>query len=161
MICAKSYQDIPDDPRDKWADYEEEVVEEEVVEEEEEEIPMDKKRIKMTDKELAMAMWVYVKLYIASAELCTESPAVTDLKTRFLRAHGKGIFYWYNACFLCQRYVSEIAQCNCPLSEGGKDCGFDSTWMDVTRYAENEEHRQKALVACDKILKIIEEEGDD
>jgi hypothetical protein len=33
--------------------------------------------------------------------------------------------------------------------------------MDVTRYSENEEHRQKALVACDKILKIIEEEEDD
>ena len=159
MICARSYQDIPDDPRDKWfEDYEEE---EEEIEEEEKEIPMDKKRIKMTDKELAIAMWIYLKLYIEKAELSTEALTVTQLKVNFLKAHGKGQFYWYNACFLCQRYVSEIAHCNCPLSEGGKDCGVDSTWMDVTRYAENEEHRQKALVACDKILKIIEEEEDD
>ena len=34
MICARSYQDIPDDPRDKWLAEEEE---EETVEEEEEE----------------------------------------------------------------------------------------------------------------------------
>ena len=119
------------------------------------------KRIKMTDKELAIAMWIYLKLYIESAQLSTEALTVTQLKVNFLRAHGKGQFYWYNACFLCQRYISEIAQCNCPLSEGGKDCGFGSTWLNVVGYAKDEEHRQKALVACDKILKIIEEEEDD
>lgn len=156
MICARSYQDIPDDPRDEWFDEEEE----ETVEEEEKEILMDKKRIKMTDKELAIAMWIYVKLHIEKSELYTESPSVTSLKTRFLRTHGKGIFYWYNACLLCQRYVSEIAQCNCPLSEGGKDCGQGSIWMDVVDYARDEEHRQKALKACDKILKIVEAENE-
>lgn len=157
MICARSYQDIPDDPRDKWLAEEEE---EETVEEEEEEISMDKKRIKMTDKELAIAMWVYIKLYIESAELCTETPTITDLKVRFLRAHGKGMFYWYNSCLLCQRYISEINQCNCPLSEGGKDCGQGSTWLDVVSYARSEERRQKALRECDKILKIMEAEDE-
>jgi hypothetical protein len=119
-----------------------------------------KKRINLTDKELAIAMWVYIKLYIESAKLCTESPAVTQLKVNFLRAHGKGQFYWYNACFLCQRYISEIGQCNCPLSEDGKDCGIDSPWMYVTGYARDEEHRQKALVACDKIIAIMEAENE-
>ncbi len=155
MICARSYQDIPDDPRDKcFEDYEEEI------EEEEKEIPMDKKRIKMTDKELAIAMWVYIKLYIESTKLCTESPSVTQLKTRFLRAHRKGMFYWYNSCLLCQRYISEIDKCNCPLSEDGKDCGQGSTWFDVTGYARSEERRQKALWACDRILKIMEAEDE-
>ena len=119
-----------------------------------------KKRINLTDKELAIAMWVYIKLYIENAELCTESLTVTQLKSYFLREHGKGFFYWYNACFLCQRYISETSHCNCPLSEGGKDCGFGSTWLDVVGYAKDEEHRQKALKACDKILKIMEAEDD-
>lgn len=119
-----------------------------------------KKRINLTDKELAIAMWVYVKLYIASAKLCTESPSVTQLKVGFLRTHGKGFFYWYNACLLCQRYISETEQCNCPLSEGGKDCGVDSTFGDVIKYARDEEHRQKALVACDKIIAIMEAEDE-
>lgn len=119
-----------------------------------------KKRIKMTDKELAIAMWVYIKLYIESAELCTEALSVTNLKARFLRAHGKGFFYWYNSCLLCQRYISETGQCNCPLSEDGKDCGFDSSWFDVTNYARDEEFRQKALRACDKIIAIMEAEDE-
>jgi hypothetical protein len=119
-----------------------------------------KKRINLTDKELAIAMWVYIKLYIESAKLCTESPSVTNLKTRFLRALGKRLFYWYNACFLCQRYISEMVQCNCPLSEDGNDCGEGSAWFDVVCYARDEEHRQKALVACDKIIKIMEAENE-
>lgn len=121
-----------------------------------------KKRINLTDGELAIAMWLYVKERIKSADITRTEyrESVTGMKQHFLAEHGKGRHYWYNACFLCQRYVSEIAQCNCPLSEDGKDCGFDSTWMDVIRYAENEEHRQKALVACDKILKIMEREAE-
>lgn len=119
-----------------------------------------KKRINLTDKELAIAMWVYIKLYIESAKLCTESPSVTSLKTRFLRAHGKGIFYWYNACLLCQRYISEVTQCNCPLSEDGKDCGLGSTWLKVASFATSEKHRQIALEACDKIIAIMEAEDE-
>lgn len=119
-----------------------------------------KKRINLTDKELAIAMWVYIKLYIESAKLCTEPPSVTQLKTSFLREHGKGSLYWYNACLLCQRYINEVAQCNCPLSEGGKDCGFGSAWWDIMDYAITEERRQRALKACDKILKIMEAENE-
>lgn len=119
-----------------------------------------KKRINLTDKELAIAMWVYIKLYIKSVKLYTESLSVTQLKASFLRAHGKGIFYWYNACLLCQRYINEVAQCNCPLSEDGKDCGFGSAWWDIAHYAITEEHRQKALKECDKILKIMEAENE-
>lgn len=119
-----------------------------------------KKRIKMTDKELAVAMWVYIKLYIEGAELNTESPSVTNLKADFLKAHEKGFFYWYNACLLCQRYVNENGTCNCPLSEDGKDCGVDSSWWDVARYSLTEEDRQKALKACDKIIKIMEAENE-
>ena len=120
-----------------------------------------KKRIKMTDKELAIAIWVYIKLYIEGAELNTESLSVVQLKTRFLRAHGKGMLYWYNSCLLCQRYINENGKCNCPLSEDGKDCGVDSSWWDVSRYAVTEENRQKALKACDKIIKIMEAEKDE
>lgn len=121
---------------------------------------MSKKRIKMTDKELAVAMWIYVKEYIKSAELCTESLPIPRLKVDFLKAHGKGMFYWYNDCLLCQRHINENGECNCPLSENGKDCGMGSTWWDVIHYAITEEHRQMALKACDKIIKIMEAENE-
>ena len=119
-----------------------------------------KKRINLTDKELAIAMWVYIRLYIENAELCTESLTVTQLKENFLRAHGKGFFYWYNACFLCQRHINEGGKCHCPLSEGGKDCGVGSTWFEVIDYAKDKVHRQKALKACDKIIKIMKAENE-
>ena len=121
-----------------------------------------KKRINLTDGELAIAMWLYVKERIKSADITrTEySESVIGMKLHFLAEHGKGKHYWYNACLLCQRYVSERGTCDCPLSEGGLDCGVGSTWFEVVDYTKDEEHRQKALKACDKIIKITEAENE-
>ena len=124
---------------------------------------MIKKRIKLTDKELAIAMWVYIKLYIEGAELNTESLSVVQLKTHFLHAHGKNSNYWYNLCLLCQRYITEgyNTRCKCPLAEGGLCCSIGSSWWAVACYANSEEHKQRALKACDKIIKIMEAEKDE
>ena len=122
-----------------------------------------KKRINLTDKELAIAMWIYVKERIKNADIsCIEKYAsITGMKLHFLAEHGKGEHYWYNACLLCQRHISEIGFCDCPLSEYGLDCGTGSTWMKVVGFGTSEENRQKALEACDKILKIMENEKDE
>ena len=121
-----------------------------------------KKRINLTDGELAIAMWLYVKERIKSADItCTEKyESVTGLKLYFLAEHGKGKHYWYNACLLCQRYVSEGGTCDCPLSEGGLDCGIGSTWLQVASFTTSEVHRQKALKACDRIIRIMEIENE-
>jgi hypothetical protein len=121
-----------------------------------------KKRINLTDGELAIAMWLYVKEKIKSADItgAEKYESVTEMKQHFLKEHSKGEHYWYNVCLLCQRYVSERGTCDCPLSEGGLDCGSGSTWLQVANFATSEAHRQKALKACDKIIRIMEREAE-
>lgn len=121
-----------------------------------------KKRINLTDGELAIAMWLYVKERIKNADIThiEYHESVTGIKLHFLAEHGKGKHYWYNACLLCQRYVTEGGTCDCPLSEGGLDCGIGSTWLKVASFATSEKHRQIALEACDKIIKIMEAEDE-
>lgn len=121
-----------------------------------------KKRINLTDGELAVGMWLYIKEKIKVAELNTESLAITDMKIQYLKEHGKARDYWYNYCLLCQRYMSEgyNETCNCPLFEGGLCCSIGSSWWIVTCYATSEEHRQRALKACDKIIRIMEREAE-
>ena len=121
-----------------------------------------KKRINLTDGELAVGMWLYIKERIKSANLCTEADSITSMKIQYLQEHGKGSKYWYNYCLLCQRYMSEgyNEKCKCPLSEGGLCCSIGSSWWVVTCYAHNEVHRQGALKACDKIIKIMEREAE-
>lgn len=120
-----------------------------------------KKRINLTDKELAIGMWIYVYNYIASADISTPQASVTNLKVKYLNEHYKGRFYWYNACLLCQRYINEGGNCSCPLSEGGKDCGIGSTWLKVCDYFYSEKNRQEALEACKKIINIMIAEAED
>ena len=121
-----------------------------------------KKRINLTDGELAIAMWLYVKERIKSADITRTEyhESVTGMKQHFLAEHGKGKHYWYNACLLCQRYVSEGGTCDCPLSEGGLDCGIGSTWLQVASFATSEGRRQIALEACDRIIRIMEIENE-
>lgn len=121
-----------------------------------------KKRINLTDRELAIAMWVYVKERIKSADITRTEyrESVTGMKQHFLAEHGKGKHYWYNACLLCERYISEGGTCDCPLSEGGLDCGIGSTWLKVACFSTSEKHRQIALEACDKIIKTMEAEDE-
>ena len=121
-----------------------------------------KKRINLKDGELAIAMWLYVKERIKSADITRTEyrESVTGMKQHFLAEHGKGKHYWYNTCLLCERYITEGGTCVCPLSEGGLDCGIGSTWLQVASFNTSEVHRQKALKACDKIIRIMEREAE-
>ena len=118
------------------------------------------KRIKLTDEELAIAMWVYIYFKIASFNVLEDNTvAITKWKFDFLRAHGYGKDYWYNACLLCQRYCNEVRKCKCPLSENGLDCGYDSSYGKVTRYYINEWTNKEALKSCKKIIKVMVREA--
>ena len=123
-----------------------------------------KKRINLTDGELAVGMWLYIKERIKSEDLRTEAEVecITKMKIQYLRAHGKGKNYWYNLCLLCQRYIKEgyNTECKCPLSEGGLCCSVGSSWWAVVCYTNSEEHRQRALKACDKIIEIMKKEAE-
>ena len=120
-----------------------------------------RKRINPTDEELAIGMWVYLYLKIDAFDVDKdEAESVIRWKFNYLEEHGILPEHWYNACLLCQRYINEGGTCNCPLSEGGLDCGYESTYNKVVAYYINEHNKKKALEACKKIIGIMIKEAD-
>jgi hypothetical protein len=122
-----------------------------------------KKRIKLTDEELAIGMWVFIYLKIkAYNRNKDQGVSITNWKHLWLKEHGLGEDYWYNGCLLCQRYMNERHRCKCPLSEGGLDCGEGSLYLCVLRYyyRDNPDSKKQALEACKEIIKIMIEEAD-
>ena len=94
-----------------------------------------KKRIKLTDEELALGSWLYVILHIANNE---NFDKIHICKGNYLRVHDK--YGWRNNCLYCQKYFYDKCS-HCPLKdaeikEGMKFddtdwCGCDSfTWYD-------------------------------
>ncbi len=120
-------------------------------------------RVKMTEDELALGMWIYVYLFIYNFKPTPinreTAPSISELKFDYLRAHGFSPANWNNACLLCQRYEKE-ACVNCPLSEDGLDCGEGSAWYRATLYASNpnENVREDVLDAVKYIIKVMFEE---
>lgn len=121
-------------------------------------------RVKMSEGELALGMWVYIYLFIDNFKPTSVNselvPSITQLKFDYLRAHGFSPDNWRNACLLCQRHEYNGACIDCPLSEDGIDCGVGSAWFRATQYASypNENFREDALDAVRYIIKVMFEE---
>lgn len=117
-----------------------------------------KKRIKLTDEDLAVSMWVYIYLKISEYVIGTDSMSdICGWKVKYLRAHKKEN-YWRNNCLLCSRYYNKISECVCPLSEDETDCGEGSIYESVLRYYKSENHKSRALKACKRIIQVLLEE---
>lgn len=122
-----------------------------------------KKRIKLTDKELAIGMWVYICLYIESyTDKLEEHEAIVTLKRVWLEKHYiKSFtvcedFYWEHDCWLCHKYWN--GNClGCPL----KKCDRGSIYEGVTEYYLNKESQNNALEYAKRILGIIQKEVED
>lgn len=115
------------------------------------------KRIKLTDEELAIGMWVYIYLKISEYEKDSGS-YVVGWKAEYLMAHRKA-HAWRNNCLLCSRHF-DVHGCKCPLSEDGKDCGEGSTYETVHLYYMDKSHKAQALKACKRIIGIMIKEAD-
>lgn len=124
-------------------------------------------RVKMTEGELALGMWIYVYLFIYNFKTTPTNreiaPSLTQLKFEYLRAHGFSPDNWKNACLLCQRYENsgENGNCSCcPLSEDGLVCSVGSAWYRTTQYAGDPKYHYKedALEAVKYIIKVMFEE---
>lgn len=130
-----------------------------------------KKRIKLTDKELAIGMWVYICLYIETYDRASSDKLrIASLKRRWLERHYKASCtvttesyykasdtvttepYWEHDCWLCYKYWKGDCLC-CPL----RTCGTDSLYEGVTEYRYDEESQAKALTFAKRILNIIAE----
>lgn len=113
------------------------------------------KRIDLTEKELAIGMWLYIKRNISRDDLII----VPHLKDVYLRAY-KMLSKWNNTCILCEKYNNVCPKC--PL----RSCNIlDNTlWATVTNTVFDPKTQsyispftlQERLEACDKIIKAIE-----
>lgn len=122
-----------------------------------------KKRIKLTDKELAIGMWVYICLYIESYnDKLEEHETIVYLKKKWLEKHYKKsykvspFFCWEHDCYLCSKYLKSNCLA-CPLG----NCGVWSLYEGVTEYYYNKEYQNKALGCAKKILGVIQREVED
>lgn len=116
-----------------------------------------KKRIKLTDKELAIGMWVYICLYIESYAVNFEKPkAIVSLKRRWLEEHDRESYtnfvapYWMHDCWLCDKYW-EHGCMHCPLGK----CGRGSLYDKVIKFYHSKNKQIKALECSKKILNVI------
>lgn len=118
---------------------------------------MKKKRIDLTDSQLAIAMWVYIYLRISEYDVKSADYAttITGMKEHFLEEHSRDNL-WHGNCLLCERYYRDLPErCACPLSEGGRDCMAGSSYEYVARYHYTAETKARAMTSCKKIIKIM------
>ena len=117
-----------------------------------------KKRMKLTEKELAIGMWLYIKSYIAQHK----DALIVLIKTRYLKEHhmlGK----WKNLCILCSKHNDVCPRC--PLDSCSSN--YKTLWSVVSNSIHKSftrtlyEHPftlEERLEACDKIIEAIEKD---
>lgn len=125
-----------------------------------------KKRIELTDKELAIGMWVYICLYIESYNIMSSDTIghamIATLKRVWLEKHYiksftvSEDFYWEHDCYLCHKHWKNNCL-SCPL----RQCGIGSLYDEVTDYYRNKDYQIKALRCAKTILSVIQEEAED
>ena len=116
-----------------------------------------KKRIKLTEKELAIGMWLYIKQRI----MFSEQPEITSIKREYMLKHHASTM-WQNFCILCDKHVRDCS--SCPL--GSCNRNRKTPWAVVTNYVHNLDDGtyyrsftlEERLDACDKIIEAIEKD---
>lgn len=120
-----------------------------------------KKRIKLTDEELALGSWLYVILHIANDENFDE---IWNCKGNYLQAHN--VYSWKNNCLYCHKYF-DYNCCDCPLKdaeikEGMKfddECGCGNfTWYDNVIHPNCYSQKERigyALKICEVFAKEL------
>lgn len=110
-----------------------------------------KRRMKLTEKELAIGMWLYIKMNIANRD----NDSITILKYDYLSDHhmsGK----WKCNCILCDKHDGVCLRC--PLVSCSSD--HKTLWAVVTNTVGYGYPItiKKRLDACDKIIKAIQKD---
>ena len=123
-----------------------------------------KKRIRLTEKELAIGTWLYVKMMIQRDNLYHRD-YIPNLKDEYLSAHNR-CDLWINNCILCDKYLLVDYCSGCPLviCNPMRSClyqkarGYKLSYM--TYHVETAiSHKyclKTRLKACDKIIEAIE-----
>lgn len=118
-----------------------------------------KKRMKLTEKELAIGMWLYIKLIIKEYNEYTPT-FITCVKYHYLTEHDC-CDVWLNDCILCDIYPNcKVCPLHtCYMRQSGlyqKACGFTlSNYHDASKIS-HKYCRKTRMKACDKIIEIIQ-----
>ena len=118
-----------------------------------------KKRMKLTEKELAIGMWLYIKLCIRYRE----DLVVAQIKCMYMKKHGIPATLFENNCILCDKHKSVCSECplySCSLKFKtlwavvvNRICGYNYFSMCERPFTLDER-----LDACDKIIEAIEKD---
>lgn len=124
-----------------------------------------KKRIKLTDNELALGSWLYVLLNMIHDETYHD---IYNGKAKYLLSHGT--YNWHNCCLLCQNQWTDdrFFNCeNCPLSIAQKEAGLtfdpmdgcdEGSWYETVAFDYDEDSYQKRISACLNICNVLANE---
>lgn len=114
-----------------------------------------KNQAKLTEKELAIGMWLYVKENIP---YCDNIPLI---KREYLHKHHK-VDKWKNNCILCSKYRLECSEC--PLGSCSNEYKtlwsvvVNGVWNGSTMLVDHPFTLEERLEACDKIIEAIEKD---
>lgn len=112
-------------------------------------------RMELTEKQLAIGMWLYVKMHIPQWD------NIPLLKHKYLDKHH-AVDKWKNNCILCSMH--KLGCSECPL--GSCNNYYDTLWSRVvngmfcagTRKVVHPFTLEERLEACDKIIEAIEKD---
>lgn len=118
-----------------------------------------KKRMRLTEKQLAIGMWLYVKMCILYSD---DLMIVAQAKSVYLMNHPIAIMLFTNNCILCEKYNLDCSKC--PLGSCSKT--YKTLWSVVNNRVYNVDYGrywspftlQERLEACDKIIEAIEKD---
>ena len=113
-------------------------------------------RTKLTEKELAIGMWLYIKTCL----ICCDDPIVAQLKYVYMKYHDVPTTLFENKCILCDKYNQECSKC--PLHSCSLE--YKTLWSVVVNRVRIDGtgiyHRpftlEERLEACDIIIEAIQ-----
>lgn len=125
-----------------------------------------KKRMKLTEKELAIGMWLYIKMMINKYNVYSMT-YIKSLKRQYLSKHDY-CDVWFNNSILCDKYLFAGFCSGCPLVAYNpakiclyqQACGFilSNNGKYYQSKISHKFYRKTRLKACDKIIETIEKD---
>ena len=125
-----------------------------------------KKRIKLTEAELALGSWLYVTYKVITDETWDD---VYIGKIDYLSAHGSTYHKWINSCKLCTKHIDYTKHScgRCPLKREQRNKGLtindwcgcgDNSWYTKVCFASGYPHSERissAINICNVLAKEL------
>lgn len=129
----------------------------------------DRKRIELTDGELALGSWLYITYKII---IDKDWDDIYVGKDEYLSAHHFSTHWWSNGCILCEKHIRQVSRScgRCPLKRIQKKKGVNSkdwcgcganSWYENVCYKSKATHSKRissAINICNVLAKELRKE---